>query len=107
MAEVRVTDRAGVKTTLEATNGIPLMEALRDANTGVLGTCGGMCSCGTCHVYVAEAWTGRLPPKSEDEQMMLDGIGELVEVRSNSRLSCQIPMSDELSGLTVEIGPVA
>ncbi len=107
MAEVRVTDRAGAKHTLNADGERPLMEVLRDANLGMLGTCGGMCSCGTCHVYVAQAWADKLPAKSEDEQLMLDGIGELVEVRPNSRLSCQIPMSEDLASLEVEIGPVA
>jgi 2Fe-2S ferredoxin len=107
MAEVRVTDRKGVQSTLDAQSGLPLMETLRDSNLGVAGTCGGMCSCGTCHVYVAAAWADKLPPKSEDEQMMLDGIGEIIEVRPNSRLSCQIQMEDRLSGLEVEIGPMA
>ncbi|MGH8528698.1 MAG: 2Fe-2S iron-sulfur cluster-binding protein [Nevskiales bacterium] len=107
MTEVRVTDRAGVEHKLDASSDRPLMEVLRDANLGVLGTCGGMCSCGTCHVYAGQAWTDKLPPKTEDEQLMLEGIGELVEVRPNSRLSCQIPMSEALSGLEIEIGPVA
>jgi 2Fe-2S ferredoxin len=107
MAEVHVTDRAGVRHTIEATNERPLMETLRDTNLGVLGTCGGQCACGTCHVYVNAEWAARLPPKSEDEQMMLDAIGELVEVRPNSRLSCQLAVDDTLKGLEVEIGPVA
>ena len=107
MAEIRVTDRSGAVRTIEATDGRPVMEALRDAGLDVLGTCGGQCSCGTCHVYVNAAWVERLPLRSEDEKMMLDAIGELVDVRPNSRLSCQIPMSDTLAGLDVEIGPVA
>jgi len=107
MAVVQVKDRAGGKQTLEVSGERPLMEVLRDSNLGVLGTCGGMSSCGTCHVYIAETWADKLPPKTEDEQLMLEGIGELVEVRANSRLSCQIPMSEELSGIEVEVGPVA
>lgn len=105
MAVVRVTGRDGVERPLEASNGSPLMDALRDANTGVDGTCGGMMSCGTCHVYVDAAWADKLPPKSDDEQMMLDAIGELVELKPGSRLSCQIPVSDELEGLAVQIAP--
>jgi 2Fe-2S ferredoxin len=107
MAEITVTSREGVRNTLNAADGRLLMEALRDADFGVDGTCGGMCSCGTCHVYIDAAWSERLPPRSEDEQMMLDAIGELVEVRSTSRLSCQIRMGKELSGLKLEVGPVA
>ena len=80
MAQVRVTDRDGAAHTLDAPNGRPLMEALRDGNLDVLGTCGGICSCGTCHVYVASDWAARLPAKGEDEQMMLEGIGELVRI---------------------------
>lgn len=107
MAEVRVTTRDGKQLTLEAPAGRPLMEALRDADTGVQGICGGMCSCGTCHVYVTAAWQDKLMPKGPDEEMMLEGIGELVEVRPDSRLSCQIEMSEDLTGLEVEIGPIA
>ncbi len=107
MAEISVTARDGAQTTLDATDGRLLMETLRDANFGVEGICGGTCSCGTCHVYINPAWVERLPPRTEDEQMMLDAIGELVEVRPTSRLSCQIKMGAELSGLVVEVGPVA
>ena len=104
--EVLVTDRDGKGHALEASGARPLMEVLREANLGVEGTCGGACACGTCHVYVAQEWADRLPPRSEDEQMMLDAIAELVEVRENSRLSCQIPVEEKLSGIRVEIGPV-
>jgi 2Fe-2S ferredoxin len=105
MAEVRVTDRNGGQRTISADGGRPLMEALRDANLNVQGTCGGACSCGTCHVYVKQVWADQLPAKTEDEQLMLDAIGELVEVRPNSRLSCQIQLDDALSGIEVEIAP--
>lgn len=108
MAEVRVTPRGGgAVRALDAPDGRPLMEALRDSDTGVIGTCGGMCSCGTCHVYVAPAWLAKLQPRTPDEEMMLEGIGELVEVRANSRLSCQIDIAADLAGLEVEIGPIA
>ncbi len=107
MAEVKILDREGVMQTLDAPNGTPLMEVLRDEDMDVEGTCGGICSCGTCHVYVNEAWVARLPAVGEDEEMMLEAIAEVVEVRPNSRLSCQIPLTDDLDGLEVEIGPVA
>jgi 2Fe-2S ferredoxin len=106
MSEVHVTNRDGSTLTLDATDGRPLMEALRDASIGVEGTCGGECACGTCHVYVDAQWASRLPPKSEDEQLMLEAIGELVKVQPTSRLSCQIRMSGELTGMVVEVGPV-
>ena len=106
MPKVRVIGRSGgppLELDLRADQ--PLMEALRDANLGVAGTCGGACACGTCHVYV-RAGAARLPPRSDDEQMMLEAIGELVEVRSESRLSCQLAGA-AVDGLEVEIGPVA
>ena len=105
MARVHIKGRDGVERDLDALPGIALMDALRDANTGVEGTCGGMMSCGTCHVYVQADWLVRLPSKSEDEAAMLEAIGEIVTVRPTSRLSCQISMSEELSGLHLEIGP--
>jgi len=105
MASVKVIGRDGSRCSIDAAGGCPLMEALRDASVGVEGTCGGACSCGTCHVYVDEAWLARLPPKGEDEQMMLEALGDLVPLKAGSRLSCQIPVSAELEGLVVEIAP--
>ncbi len=106
MTEVRVIGRDGAERMIEADDGSALMDSLRDAGTGVEGTCGGACACGTCHVYIDAAWAARLPARSEDEQMMLDAIGELVEVRATSRLSCQIRVEPGASGLALEIGPV-
>lgn len=107
MANLNIKDRDGGEHTLDAPNGTPLMETLRDEDLDVEGTCGGICSCGTCHVYVSADWLAKLPPKSEDEEMMLEAIGEVVEVRENSRLSCQIEITDELEGFVAEVGPVA
>lgn len=105
MALVKVIGRDGSEHRIEAIGGCPLMESLRDASVGVDGTCGGACSCGTCHVYVSEAWLSKLPAKGEDEQMMLDALGDLVPLKPGSRLSCQIPGGPELEGLELEIAP--
>lgn len=105
MPKVHVKNRDGSERELDADSGCALMDALRDGGTGVEGTCGGMMSCGTCHVYVDAEWLGRLPAKSDDEAEMLDAIGGIVAVKPGSRLSCQIPMSEELAGLRLEIGP--
>lgn len=105
MAQVRVKDRAGIERVLEVADGSRLMEALRDADTGVEGTCGGECACGTCHVYVAAGWLTRLRAPSEDELAMLDAVSGLVEVRPESRLSCQIRIDAALSGLELEVAP--
>lgn len=73
------------------TNGVP----------GIDADCGGAASCATCHVYVDEEWLDRLPPIGDDEGDMLDCTAS--ERRPNSRLSCQIAMSDALDGLTVHL----
>jgi 2Fe-2S ferredoxin len=105
MPEVRVKARDGSDHIVAATVGAPLMEALRDGRLGIDGTCGGACSCGTCHVYIQAEWLDRLPLKSSDETMMLEALGEFVPLKDNSRLSCQIPVNDALEGITVEIAP--
>ena len=105
MAVVKVIGRDGSTLEINAVGGGPLMEALRDASTGIDGTWGGACSCGTCHVYVDAAWADKLPARSEDEQMMLDAIGDLVPLKPGSRLSCQITLSELLSGIVVEVAP--
>ncbi len=106
MIALLVTGRDGRQRTVFARLGASLMEALRDANVGVEGTCGGICACGTCHVYVDAAWAARLPPQGVEEADMLAAIGDVAEVRRHSRLACQIELKDELSGLAVEIGPL-
>ena len=65
---------------------------------GILATCGGSCSCATCHVYVDEDWVDKLPDPALEESDMLDTAHDL---KDNSRLSCQIVVSEELDGLTV------
>ena len=65
---------------------------------GIYGDCGGQCACATCHVYVDEAWREKVGAPSPMEEDMLD-FG--FDVRPNSRLSCQIKVTDELDGLVV------
>lgn len=66
---------------------------------GIVAECGGFCNCATCHVYVDPAWTDRLPPMSEHEDELLDGT--VSDRRPESRLSCQIELSDALDGIIV------
>ncbi len=105
MAQIHVIQRDGSKRTIDAPEGEPLMEALRDENTGVEGTCGGTCSCGTCHVYVATNWQEKTGGRSDEEDMMLEALEEYVELRPGSRLACRIEVSNALDGLEVEIAP--
>ena len=107
MTAVRVKDRDGAERTIDADDGNLLMEALRDSGCGIEGTCGGAMSCGTCHIYVSDAWLGRLPAKSEDETMMLEALADFVPLKPGSRLSCQIGVNGDLDGLEIEIAPQA
>jgi 2Fe-2S ferredoxin len=102
MPMLKVVDRDGVEHQVQAGAGGSLMEPLRDNDLGITAICGGMCSCATCHVYVDAAWAGRLPAPMSDETDMLK---DLSTYRSNSRLSCQIHLSDALDGLKVTVAP--
>jgi ferredoxin, 2Fe-2S len=107
MVDIHVRERDGTERVVSTRLGGSLMEALRDADTGVEGICGGNCSCGTCHVYVAEDWAGLLAPPSIDETDMLDAVGDVVERRQTSRLGCQIPLTEAIDGIALEIAPEA
>jgi len=79
------------------------MEVIRAADVDeLLALCGGCCACATCHVYVDEAFVARVPPMSEDEDDLLESS---THRERTSRLSCQIPFTDELDGLRVQIAP--
>lgn len=105
MPIIRLTTREGEQLSLEAEPQQSLMELLRDNDSGVEGTCGGECACGTCHVYIEQGGEN-LGPRSEEEQDMLEAIGELVEVRNSSRLSCCIQVPESTDVLEVTVGPV-
>ena len=86
--------------TIVVENGTSVMEAGRDANLGIEGTCGGCLSCATCHIIVNPEWFAKTGLPSEDEADMLDLAFGLSQT---SRLGCQIEMSDDLDGLKVAI----
>src|ERR1700710_1664373 len=99
MAKIHFVDHSGEKRTIEVENGATVMEAaIRNAIPGIEAECGGACACATCHVYVDEAWRDKVGSPSPMEEDMLD-FG--FDVRPNSRLSCQIKVSDALDGLVV------
>ena len=103
MSEIIVTDRDGGEHRVNAREGVSLMETLREFDYGVAAICGGMCSCATCHVYVAAPWLDKLPPMQGDEKEILQ---ELESYRpQGSRLSCQIPFEATLAGMEVAIAP--
>jgi len=99
MTKITFIDAAGKSRQVEADNGSTVMEtALRNAIPGIAAECGGACACATCHVYVDNAWLDKLPKQERMEEDMLDFA---FDVRPNSRLSCQIKVTDALNGLVV------
>ena len=92
----------GGEHSIEAKNGHKVMEIIRDAGLDIEAACGGCCACATCHVYVDAEWFPKLTAADEEEADMLDLA---MDVQDNSRLSCQLEMSDALDGLRVELAP--
>ena len=87
--------------TIDVAEGLSVMEgAVQNNIPGIDADCGGSMACATCHVYVKEEWLDKLPVKEDGEEDMLDMA---FEPKNNSRLSCQLTVSDELDGLEVNI----
>jgi ferredoxin, 2Fe-2S len=103
MARMIVVDRDGKEHEIEAKPGLKVMEILRELDYGVAAICGGLCSCATCHVYVDENWTARLPMPQSDELELLKELADYSE--ATSRLSCQVDFTENLSGMKVAIAP--
>ena len=91
----------GTPQAIEAESGSTVMEtAIDNGIEGIVAECGGACSCATCHVYVDTEWLPRLPAPDEHEDGMLDCV---FDRQPNSRLSCQIEVTEEIDGLTVSV----
>jgi 2Fe-2S ferredoxin len=101
MAKIKYIEHTGKEHVVDVKNGLSVMEgAVKNMIPGIDADCGGACACATCHVYVDEAYLAKLDPMQEMEKTMLDFAEK---VKSNSRLSCQIKVSDALDGLTVKM----
>ncbi len=103
MATIYVTDREGNKHVLEVETGLSIMEALREIDNGVEALCGGMCSCATCHIYINPKWSAKLSARQDVELELLEDT-ECFQ-GGESRLSCQIVMTDELDGMILTVAP--
>lgn len=105
MSDIKITviDREGVEHAFEAPTdmGLNLMELCKANELPVLGTCGGMALCSTCHVYVKSKH--ELPEMTEDEEAILDQAFFVDD--DESRLGCQLKLRDELDGLVVQLAP--
>ena len=101
MAKITYITHNDEKHTVEVQNGLTVMEgAVQNDIPGIDADCGGGMACATCHVYVNDGWFDKLQPKEDGEEDMLDMA---FEPKKNSRLSCQIIISDELDGLIINI----
>ena len=101
MAKITYIENNDKTHTIEVANGLSIMEgAVQNNIPGIDADCGGLCACGTCHVFVEPNWLSKVGERSEMEDSMLEYTES---VKSNSRLSCQIKISEELEGLTVQL----
>jgi 2Fe-2S ferredoxin len=101
MVQVRFIQHDGTENVVEGNEGDSVMQTARDNMVpGIIGDCGGNCSCATCHGYVDADWLSKLEPVSENEEIMLDGV---MNQEKNSRLTCQIKLKRELNGLVVRL----
>ena len=99
MPKITYIDSTGNQKTIDVAIGLSVMEgAIQNNIPGIDADCGGGMACATCHVYVKEEWFNKLPKAEDAEQDMIDMA---FEPKKNSRLSCQLIVSDELDGLVV------
>ena len=101
MPKITYIELNGKSHTIEIANGLSVMEgAVQNNIPGIDADCGGSMACATCHVYVKEEWFNKLPKKEDGEEDMLDMA---FEPKKNSRLSCQLMVSDQFEGLVVNL----
>ena len=101
MPKIRFILHNGTEHVVEGEVGNSAMQtAIDNMVPGIIADCGGNCSCATCQGYVDPAWLDKLDPISETEQEMLDGA---MRVQDNSRLTCQIKLTDELDGIVIRL----
>ena len=101
MPKITYIELNGKAHTIDVQNGLTVMEgAVQNDIPGIDADCGGSMACATCHVYVKDDWYDKLDEKSEGEDEMID---QAYEPKKNSRLSCQITVSDKIEGLVVHL----
>ena len=101
MTKIVYIEHNGKSLSIDVQNELTVMEgAVQNNIPGIDADCGGSMACATCHVYVKEEWFNKLPQKEEGEEDMLDMA---FEPKKNSRLSCQLMVSDQLEGLVVNL----
>ena len=102
MVKITYIEFNGTEHIVDVETGMTVMEGARDNNIpGIEADCGGACACSTCHVYVDASWVKKIPEKEDMEEDMLDFAYSPDE--NQSRLTCQIEVTDELDGLIVRM----
>ena len=101
MPKITYIEFAGKSHIIDVPKGLTVMEgAVQNNIPGIDADCGGGMACATCHVYVKDEWFDKLPKKEDGEEDMIDMA---FEPKKNSRLSCQLLVTDELDGLVVNV----
>ena len=101
MPKITYVTSDGSRHEVEVENGYSVMEgAINNNIDGIVAECGGACACATCHSYIDEAWLNKMPAMDDMEDSMLDAA---FERKDNSRLTCQIEVSNNLDGLVVHV----
>ncbi len=101
MTKITYIEHSGKEHTIDVQNGLTVMEgAIQNDIPGIDADCGGSMACATCHVYVNDEWYNKLDEKTEGEDDMID---QAYDPKKNSRLSCQIIVSEKIEGLVVRL----
>ena len=101
MTKITYIEHSGKEHTIDVQNGLTVMEgAIQNDIPGIDADCGGSMACATCHVYVNDEWYNKIDEKTEGEDDMID---QAYDPKKNSRLSCQITVSDKIEGLVVRL----
>ena len=101
MPLIKYVEASGSEQEVEVAVGENIMQgAVDNMIDSILAECGGACACATCHCYVDDAWAGKIPAPQSAEQDLLEAV---VDPKENSRLSCQIVVTDDMEGFTVHL----
>ena len=101
MVKVTYIEHGGAEHILDIEPGLSIMQgAVNNGVRGIIGDCGGACSCATCHVYIDPAWSNKTGERCATEEALLE---EVCDVQTNSRLSCQVKITPDLDGLVVRL----
>lgn len=103
MPTIHVINRSGKKYTLKVDSGVSLMEPLREIDDSIEALCGGMCSCASCHIFISPEWFDKAPSPQSDEMELLEGTETFRG--PESRLACQVKVTDDMDGMTLIIAP--